>query len=349
METIVADIAQRLPPLFNTTSAVYTIVASGTGAMEAAVANTFSRGETVLVVSNGYFGERFASIARAYGLQVVEVASEWGTSVDASAVAQAYAEHPNIAGVLVVHSETSTGALNDLQAIGALFADTEVVVVVDAISGLISHELDMDGWSLDIVLAASHKGFMLPPGLAFVAISDKAWAKVDTVEATAYYWSFARLRHFHPMPPSSPAVSLVFALHESLTMLEQEGLSAIQARQREIGDATLAALTAIGFRPFVTPPHQRNYVVTAVLAPDGVNASSLVTRLESEFGITMTGGQGEFAGSLMRVGHVGSVDRLDVVSIVAGIELSLAGLGHEVELGRATATLLAQFAAGASA
>lgn len=343
MEALLRSTNATLPRLFKTDHDVYTSVASGTGAMEAAVANLFSAGERVLVISNGYFGERFASIARAYGVEPVLVESPWGTSIDPERVAAAFRANPDIRGVMVVYSETSTGALNDVEAIGRIFAETDVVVVVDAISGLISHDLDMDGWGLDVVLAASHKGFMLPPGLTFIAISDRAWAKVDSIDAPTYYWSFKRLRAFHPMPPSSPAVSLQLALHESLDMLMSEGLVEIQARQRLIGEATMRALTAIGFTPFVREPDRRNYVVTAVLAPEGVNTAALLDVLSTRYSVTMTGGQGEYAGKLLRVGHVGAVDQLDMAAIVAAVELSLLRLGHGFSAGAATGALIAAF------
>ncbi len=343
MEALVADINDALPRIFSTTQDVYTIVSSGTGSMEAAVANLFTRGEKVLVVSNGYFGERFLGIVRAYGLEAVVVSSRWGTSVDPAQVAAAYADHPDLRGVLVVHSETSTGALNDVKAIGRLFADTDVLVIVDAISGLVSHELKMDEWGLDVVLAASHKAFMLPPGLAFIAVSQRAWAKAETIDAQAYYWSFKRLRQFHPMPPSSPAVSLQLALHESLRMIESEGLEAIQKRQRVIGDSTMRALVAVGFRPFVEPPNERNYVVTAVTAPQGLDTSELLEVLSTRYGVTMTGGQGEFVGSLLRVGHVGSVDLLDIAAIIAAVELSLLQLNHSFTIGAASSALITAY------
>jgi aspartate aminotransferase-like enzyme len=340
MRDLVDEINVHLPDVFRTASDVYTIVASGTGAMEAAVANLFAPGETVLVVTNGYFGERFADIARAYRLGVVEIRSAWGTSIDMEHVRQARDAHGDAAGILVVHSETSTGALNDIQAIGELFRESDAVVVVDSISGLISHPLEMDGWGLDVVLGASHKAFMLPPGLAFIALSDRAWARADRVTPTAYYWSFARLRKFHPMPPSSPAVSLQAALLPALRMITEEGLPAIQERQRSIGDAALAALIELGFTPFIRAPHERNYIVTAVLSPDGVNSKDLVRALRDDWGITVTGGQGDYADTLLRVGHVGAVDRLDAAAIIGGIEIALTHLGHEGVPGRGAARFI---------
>lgn len=291
MEELIHEVNEGLPPLFGTTRPVYTIAASGTGAMEAAVANCFSAENEVLVVSNGYFGERFQAICRNYGLTVHVVESDWGTSADPQRVAEAYAQHPGIRGVFVVYSETSTGALNDVEAIGRMFRDTDVVVVVDAVSGLLVHPLEMDEWGLDVVLAASHKGFMLPPGLAFVALSDKAWTAVGSSSGPTYYWSFERLRHFYPMSSSSPAVSLLLGLHESLRMLGEEGLPAFRTRHATLGKAAERALLELGFTTFIRPPHRRSHVITSALAPEGVDTTRLLKTLSTQYGLTMTGGR----------------------------------------------------------
>ncbi|NLU69832.1 alanine--glyoxylate aminotransferase family protein [Streptomyces sp. HNM0574] len=343
MEELIRGIAAELPPLFGTTRPVHTIASSGTGAMEAAVANCFSAGDEVLVVSNGYFGERFQAICRGYGLTVHVVESDWGTSADPARVAEAYAAHPDIRGVFAVYSETSTGALNDIEAIARIFRDTDVVVVVDAISGLLVHPLEMDAWGLDVVLAASHKGFMLPPGLAFIALSDKAWTAVERASGPAYYWSFQRLRQFHPMPSSSPAVSLLLALHESLKMLGEEGLPAFRRRHATLGLAAERALSALGFRTFIQQPHRRSHVITSALAPDGIDTSQLLKNLSTRYGVTMTGGQAHLKGKLIRVGHVGAADALDLSGVFAAVEMSLLDLGHDVTPGSGTGEIIRTF------
>ncbi|HEX4788690.1 MAG TPA: alanine--glyoxylate aminotransferase family protein [Actinospica sp.] len=343
MEELIIQINDGLPPLFGTERPVYTIASSGTGAMEAAVANCFSAGDEVLVVSSGYFGERFEAICASYGLTVHVVRSDWGTSLDPRAVADAYAAHPAIKGAFAVYSETSTGALNDVEAIGRIFRDSDVIVIVDAISGLLVHPLPMDEWGLDVVLAASHKGFMLPPGLAFIAISDKAWGAIERAENPNYYWSFQRLRKFYPMSSSSPAVSLLLALHESLKMLGEEGLPAFQARHAAIGRAAERALTALGFTAFIRPPHRRSHVITSALAPDGINTGQLLKTLSTRYGLTMTGGQAHLKGKLIRVGHVGAVDVLDLCAIFGAVELSLLELGHRFTPGTGVGEIVRAF------
>ncbi len=343
MEGLIHEINNGLPPLFGTSHPVYTIASSGTGAMEAAVANCFSAGDEVLVVSNGYFGERFQSICHGYGLIVHTVESDWGTSADPARVAEAYARHPGIRGAFVVYSETSTGALNDVEAIGRIFRDTDVIVVVDAISGLLVHPLEMDAWGLDVVLAASHKGFMLPPGLAFIALSDKAWTAVDRSTGPAYYWSFERLRHFYPMSSSSPAVSLLLGLHESLKMLDEEGLPAFRGRHAALGLAAQRALTALGFSTFIQEPHRRSHVITSALAPEGIDTSRLLKTLSTQYGVTMTGGQAHLKGKLIRVGHVGAADALDLCAVVGALEMSLLALGHRFTPGAGVGEVVRTF------
>ena len=340
MEALMEDVNARLPALFGTEQPVYVTTASGTGAMEAAVVNCFSPGDEVLVVSNGYFGERFEDLCEAFGVIAHPIRSPWGTSVDLDAVAAAHAAHPDVVGVLVVQSETSAGTLNDVEGVAALFRDTDVLVVVDAISGLISHPLLMDEWGLDVVLAASHKGFMLPPGLAFVALSEDAWPRIERCTNPSYYWSLQRMRKFHPLSSSSPAVSLLLGLRESLTMIGEEGLPAIQRRQALVADATARGLEALGFELVVAPPHRRGAVVTAARTPEGVDAKALLAALAGEHGITMTGGQGVFKDEIIRVGHVGTVDLLDQCAIFGGLELALAGLGHDVSFGTGVGALL---------
>jgi aspartate aminotransferase-like enzyme len=333
MEDVMKVINCELPKIFGTDQDVYTLLSSGTGAMEAAVANSFIRGEKVLIVSNGYFGERFVDISKLFGLEVVTVDLPWGTSVSLEDVKQAYANHPDIKGVLVVYSETSTGAVNNVKAIGDFFRQTDVLVVVDAISGLISHELSMDKWGLDLVLAASHKGFMMPPGLSFVAISPKAWNKLEQTTPSTYYFSFKRYRKFYPKSPSSPGVSLLLALKKSLELLNQEGLSNCTARHAKISLATQRGLEALGFPLLVQEPHLRSNTVTAACAPFGLDVSVLLNMLSNEYGLTITGGQGEFKGKMIRIGHIGGVDEIDLFGIFGAIEMVLVKMGHEFERG----------------
>jgi aspartate aminotransferase-like enzyme len=301
--------------------------------MEAAVANCFQRGDGVLLVSNGYFGERFAEICRIYGVRAIPVTSAWGTSVQLERVLEAYAENPDVRGVLVVYSETSSGAVNDVRALGEAFRGTDVLVIVDAISGLISHPLEMDAWGLDVVLAASHKGFMLPPGLAFAALSEKAWRRIEDMQPPSFYFSFQRYRKFFPMAPSTPAISLLLALKRSLEMLAAEGLAACTARHARLALATQRALEALGFNLLVQPPHRRSQTVTVAYTPPDVHPTPLIERLSRDFGVTIAGGQGPLKGRVIRVGHVGAMDAIGLIGILGALEMALERNGHRFDRG----------------
>lgn len=339
MEAVMEEINNALPALFGTSNDVYTMLSSGTGAMDAAVANCFQANDKVLVISNGYFGERFADIARIYGLHAIELTSSWGSSADIREVEQVYADHPDLKGVLVVYSETSTGAINDIRAIGSFFHDKDVLVVVDAISGLLSHDLQMDNWGLDVVLAASHKGFMMPPGLAFVTISPKAWDRIQHIEPRTYYFSFKRFKKFYPMAPSSPGVSLLFGLKKSLEMINKEGLQHCINRHQLIALATQHALEALGFQLFVSNSDMRSATVTTALAPKGLDASQLLNKLSESYGLTITGGQGEYKNRMIRVGHIGSVDAMDLFGVFGAIELVIGDMGYSFVKGISLAAI----------
>ncbi|MGF9697804.1 pyridoxal-phosphate-dependent aminotransferase family protein [Paenibacillus sp. MABNR03] len=333
MQTLIEEINQELPKWFRTQNDVYILLSSGTGAMEAAISNSLNIGDKAIVVSNGYFGERFVDICRIQGVEVVEIRTPWGTSASMESIAATYELHPDAKAILVVYSETSTGVKNDIQSIGQYFKDKDTLVIVDAISGLLSHALEMDEWGLDIVLAASHKGFMMPPGLAFVSVSAKAWNAIDRVKPRSYYFSFARYRKFYPMAPSSPGVSLLQALQVSLQLLNHEGYDACVRRHQGIAKAAGAALEALGFELFVQDPKVRSNTVTVAKAPGGMSAKMLLQILSNKFGLTVTGGQGELKDTGIRIGHVGAVDVIDIMGIFGAIEMSLSEMGYTFDRG----------------
>ncbi|PWW45453.1 MULTISPECIES: pyridoxal-phosphate-dependent aminotransferase family protein [Paenibacillus] len=333
MQTLIEEINQELPKWFRTQNDVYILLSSGTGAMEAAISNSLDIGDKAIVVSNGYFGERFVDICRIQGVEVVEIRTPWGTSASMESIEATYELHPDAKAILVVYSETSTGVKNDIQSIGQYFKDKDTLVIVDAISGLLSHALEMDEWGLDIVLAASHKGFMMPPGLAFVSVSAKAWNAIDRVKPRSYYFSFARYRKFYPMAPSSPGVSLLQALQVSLQLLNNEGYDACVRRHQGIAKAAGAALEALGFELFVQDPKVRSNTVTVAKAPSGMSAKRLLQILSNQFGLTVTGGQGELKDTGIRIGHVGAVDVIDIMGIFGAIEMSLSEIGYTFDRG----------------
>lgn len=340
MEELVGFVNEKLKTLFKTEQPVYTMLSSGTGAMEASVSNPFNAGDKVLIVKNGYWGERFADIATSYGLNVVSIEAAWGESVPIDRVASIAAAHPDAAGIFVTYSETSTGVLNDVQSIGKLFRNTETVVIVDAISALITHPLAMDAWGLDIVIAASHKGFMLPPGLSFIAASEKAWRRIEQSSSPKYYLSLLRYRDYYPLAPSSPAVSLIAALKKSVELLENEGADNIIRRHARLAKATAQALDALGFENVIGHGSVPNHVITVARPPEGVDAGRLLARLNASYGVTITGGQGPFKGKVIRFGHVGSIDFIDLIGLFGSIELALSDLGSLACLGASAASIL---------
>lgn len=343
MKTIMEGINQSLPQFFGSKNEVYTMLSSGTGAMESAVFNCFNKGDKVLVINNGYFGKRFKDIASRASLEVLSIDIEWGEPFELDQIKEIYFSNKDLQGILVVYSETSTGAVNDIKEIGDFFRQTNVLTVVDAISGLISHEMQMDEWGLDVVIASSHKGFMMPPGLSFVCISDKAWGKISYTEENTYYFSYKRFKDFYPAPPSSPGVSLIFSLEKSIEILKSEGIANIHSRHQLLATATQNALTSLGFKLFISDSFRRSNTITSALAPRGVDTSVLLNSINEDFGLTITGGQGKYKGIMIRIGHIGAFDELDLFSVFGAIEMCLSKNNYEFQEGASTKALINTF------
>jgi aspartate aminotransferase-like enzyme len=332
-EALFVEVRAGLKRLVQTSQEVIPLACSGTGAMEAAVVNTLSAGDTVVVVSAGKFGERWLELGRAYGVEIIELKAPYGETVSAERLAETLKAHPRVQAVLVQHSETSTGVLHDVRAYAAVTRSTDAILVVDAVSSLGIADLQMDAWGVDLVVAGSQKGLMLPPGLGFCALSDKAWAKNTTSRLPKYYFDLAAERktvvkneaHF------TPAVSIVIGLRTVLEMLEREGLASVFKRHDRLARATRAGAEALGLGLFcrATP----SPAVTAVLAPPGVNSEQIVTAYSTAHNITIAGGQGEMKGKIFRLGHMGYAAEFDVIVALAALEQVLADLGQPVDFG----------------
>ena len=332
-EALFVEVRAGLKRLVQTSQEVIPLACSGTGAMEAAVVNTLSAGDTVVVVSAGKFGERWLELGRAYGVEIIELTAPYGETVPAERLAETLKAHPGVQAVLVQHSETSTGVLHDVRAYAAVTRSTDAILVVDAVSSLGIADLAMDAWGVDVVVAGSQKGLMLPPGLGFCALSDKAWAKNTTSRLPKYYFDLAAERktvvkneaHF------TPAVSIVIGLRTVLAMLEREGLANVLRRHDRLARATRAGVEALGQGLFcrATP----SPALTAVLAPPGVNSEQIVTAYSTAHNITIAGGQGEMKGKLFRLGHMGYAAEFDVIVALAALEQVLADLGQPVDFG----------------
>jgi aspartate aminotransferase-like enzyme len=332
-EAIFADVRAGLRRLFRTTQEVLTLACSGTGVMEAAVANTLSAGDTVAVVRAGKFGDRWLELARAFGLTVVDLTAPFGQTIAPERIAKALETRPEIKAVLVQHSETSTGVLHDVRAYAQVTRGTNAILVVDAVSSLGIAELPMDAWGIDLVIAGSQKGLMLPPGLGFLALSDKAWAKVATSTLPKYYFDLAAERKYQSKNEVhfTPAVSIVMGLREVMRMLDDEGLDDVFKRHDRLARATRAGVEALGLELFAkaTP----SPALTAIVSPRGVDSEKIVAAYSKSHNITIAGGQGEMKGKLFRLGHMGYAAEFDTIAALAALEQVLAELGVPVDYG----------------
>jgi len=344
-EALSIEIRAGLKRLFQTRQEVVPFVSSGTGAMEAAVANTLSPGDTVLVLRAGKFAERWEEICRAYGVQVVPLSAPFGETVPAEGFAEALARHPGARAVLMQHSESSTGVLHDVQGIAAVTRGTGAILIVDAVSSLGIADLPMDDWGVDLVVSGSQKGLMLPPGVAFCALSDKAWGHVKTARLPRYYFDLtAELRILlRNEARFTPAVSIIVGLREVLRMLEAEGLANVFRRHERLARATRAGVQALGLQTFAraTP----SPALTAVVAPAGIDSEKVLATYASSHNITIAGGQGEMKGKVFRLGHMGYVGDFDVIAALSALEQVLDELGHPVDFGaalRAAQTVFAE-------
>ncbi|MBI4355296.1 MAG: alanine--glyoxylate aminotransferase family protein [Candidatus Omnitrophica bacterium] len=311
---------------------------SGTGAMEAAVVNLLSPGDRALVISGGKFGERWTELCEAYGVEPLIVEVPYGQALDVDHLRRRMKKDIKLKrkggfkAVFATLSETSTGVVHDIQALGALIKDLPAVLVVDAISGLGADELKPDQWGVDVVIAGSQKGLMIPPGLAFASVSPKAWALVERAALPRYYFDFRRYRKAleDQDTPFTPAVSLVVALDEALQLLRKEGLDKVLSRHRMLAMATRTAIKGLGLELFA---HRPSNALTAVKVPLGVDGKRLVGYLRDQLGVTIAGGQGEMAGKVFRIAHLGYMAQFDIIIAIAAIEMGLLELKYKVKLG----------------
>jgi len=330
----------RLQEVCRTQNDVLLFTASGSGAFESAIVNLLSPGERVLAVSAGEFGERWASTAAAYGADVHELRYSWGETPSAEDV-RARVEETGAEIVFVVHSETSTGVIADVQALAHAACEAGALTVVDAVSSLGAVPLETDAWNLDVVVAGSQKALMTPPGLSLSTVSPAAWERCARTTTPRVYFDWAKLRASLEAgtTPFTPAVSLVVSLDKALEMLLEEGLEAAFARHAALGRACREGAKAMGLTLF-SPDEERSAIVTAILTPDGVNAHELVLALRERFGITVAGGHGELGTRMFRIGHIGYFDVFDITTALAAVEVLLAERGAEIERGAAVSRAL---------
>jgi aspartate aminotransferase-like enzyme len=327
---IIARITTRLQKLFVTRGDVLTLTSAGTGAIESAVVNTLSPGDRALCVSIGVFGDRFADVARTYGVDVQTLSFSEGTAADPDEVARALRAGPPFKAVMVTHNETSTGVTNDLGAIaGAIRStDQDTLILVDAISSLGSVPLPIDAWDLDVVFTGSQKGWMVPPGMSMVAVSKRGWAAAEAARIPRYYFDYKKAKSYleKGQTPWTPAVSVYFAMDIALQKLEAEGLERIHARHERIGQMTRDGVKALGLQLFADERYASN-TVTAVRVPDGVEWSALGKIMRTEFDTVLAGGQGALTGKIFRIGHLGLVSEADIEACLDALKLALPKVG----------------------
>jgi serine---pyruvate transaminase len=343
---VFGECLERLTAVYRTASDVLLFTCSGTGAMDSAVANLCSPGDRVVVVSAGAFGERWQKLAAAYSCEVEAIAYEWGETPSADDLSARLAELGGAKAVFLTHSETSTGVVCDLEALAAAAKPSGTLVVVDAVSSLGAVRLETDAWGLDVVASGSQKALMTPPGIGLVSVSPAAWGALGTSPRFYLDWERTRAGQEKLDSAFTPAVSLVRGLDVALGLLLDEGLEAVFDRHVRLGRACREGAKAMGLELF-SPDEDRSAVVTAIRAPDGVDAVELVRLLRDRYGVTLAGGHGDLNGRVFRIGHIGYYDVFDIATALAAVELALVDLGAEIERGAAVTRALEAFAAPA--
>ncbi|MBL7074709.1 alanine--glyoxylate aminotransferase family protein [candidate division KSB1 bacterium] len=345
---LLANVKEEIKYVFQTRNPVLIFASTGTGAMEGAVSNTLSRGNKVIVVIGGKFGERWAQICKVYGIDVIPINVEFGDVVDPSEIASALKKTPNVKAVFCTLTETSTGVVTDIEAIGKIVKDTKTLLIVDSISGLGGQEIKTDDWRVDVNVAGSQKGLMLPPGLAFVSISDKAWKVIDQSTSPKYYFDFKKAKHSldKNQDAYTGSVSLIFGLKESLRLIRSDGLDRVFARHRAMAEATRCGVRALGLELFSKRPSD---IVTAVKVPANVDGQELMKKMRDEYGVGIAGGQEPFKGKIFRISHLGWVERFDVITALSCLELALDEMGFTIEFGKAVGAAEGVFKAQRSA
>ncbi len=343
-EALFERVRGGLAELLGTRSEVLILAASGTGAMEAAVVNVCSPGDEAIVIRCGKFGERWAEICAAFGVRAHALEAAYGETVSAERVAGALAAHPRARVLFATQSETSTGILEDIEAYAALTRRTDTLLAVDAVSSLGVVACPMDAWGADIVVAGSQKGLMCPPGLAFIALSERAWRAAEQATCPKLYWDLRTERRWQAKRQAqyTPAVSLLMGLDVALGLLKAEGLQKVYARHERLAQAARAGAEALGLTLFARA--NPSPAVTAIQAPPGLDGERIVGAYGEEHNITIAGGQGEMKGKIFRLAHLGYVGEYDLIVGLAALERVLAGLGVPVDFGTAVGAAQRVFA-----
>jgi aspartate aminotransferase-like enzyme len=332
-QAVLKEATEGLKYVFQTANDVFILTSSGTGVMEAAVANLLSSGDTALTIQGGKFGERWTELCQAYAVNTEVIDVEWGKAVDPAEIQKRLKAEPKIKAVFTTLCETSTGVTNDIEAIGKVIENTEAALVVDAISGLGAIDLKTDAWFCDTVVSGSQKGLMLAPGLGFISVSPKAWKLIEASKSPKYYFDLKKAKKALDKTdtPFTPAISLIVALNESLKMMKQEGLENIFLRHKKMAEATRAAAKALGLELYA--PTAASDVVTAVKVPKELDGEKLVKTMRDNYNVTIAGGQDELKGKVFRIAHMGYIEEFDIIVAISCLEKVLAQMGYKFNLG----------------
>ena len=333
---LIGECTEALKQVFQTRHDVFILTGSGTGGLEAAVVNLLSPGDQVLSVSIGVFGDRFAQIAEAFGAAVEKLDFEMGQAADPARIRERLSADTDrqIKAVLVTQNETSTGVMNDLAAIAPLVRAHGALCVVDGISSLLAMDCQMDAWGIDVVIAGSQKAFMIPPGLCFAAVNDRAWAAMAKAKMPRFYWDFGKAKQYLAtgQTPWTPALPQIWQLGDALKRILQEGLPGCFARHARLARMTRAGVQALDLKLLADPAHA-SPAVTAVWGPEGLPTSDLRRRLRDRFGVVLAGGQGKIRDQIFRIGHIGWVNETDLLAALSALGAVLAEAGLAVAPG----------------
>jgi len=337
-KAVLSEVTDGLKWAYQTKNDVLILTASGTGAMEAAIVNTLSPGDRVLILNIGAFGSRFIKIAKAYGLNFDEMKIERGKSADPKAVEQKLKEDKNkeIKAVIFQQNETSTGVLNDVRAIASVVQPYGALTIVDAVSGLLTADLKVDEWGLDVVAAGSQKAFMVPPGLSFISMSERAWKSYETSKLPKFYFDLGAAMKFAQTgeTPWTPCLTIAFGMQVSFKMLKAEGLENVFMRHEKLALAVRAGIRALGFS-CLADDRCASKAVTAVVPPEGVDAEALRKAAREQYGVVLAGGQEDLKGKIFRIGHLGYVDKMDIIAAFSALEIIGSQMGAKIKMGSA--------------
>ena len=332
-QAILKEAQEGLKYVFNTKNDIFIFASSGTGAMEAAVANLLSPQDTAVTIEGGKFGQRWTEICQAYGINCEVIKVEWGRAVEPKEIEKRVKANPKIKAIFTTLCETSTGVVNNIEAIGKIVKMSQAVLVVDAVSGLGATRLLTDAWFSDVVVSGSQKGLMLPPGLGFISVSPKAWSLVEQSKCPKYYFDLksAKKSLDKTDTPFTPAISLIVALNEALKMIKAEGWEDILARHKKMAEATRAAAKALGLE--LLAPEACSDVVTAIRLPSGIDGQKLVKTMRDTYKVTIAGGQAQLKGKIIRIAHLGYIEQFDIITGIACLEKVLFQMGYKFQLG----------------